>query len=295
MPNQSQSFRGENEGMGDTGYFGPGSITWTVNQEITVLFGGARALLMHAAHPLVAAGARQTSFYQRDPWARLIRTLQLQSTMTFGTKAEANEASDRINRLHARINGIDSVTGHPYDALDPELLLWVHACLEVSSVYFFERTVRRLTTPERDRYHRENLVAAELMLLPADRVPATYADLESYVASVIDAGSLVRTDVSDNVADIIRTGPVPAALKPIWAFIRFAAFGTLPSRLRDLYDVVWSPGRERWLDFNLAILGRLRPLLPRRYRLIGPARWAYEKIEGKHNLTLAEAAGRRGT
>ena len=45
----------------DPGYFGPNSMMWKVNKEITVLFGGARALLMHAAHPLIAAGARQTS------------------------------------------------------------------------------------------------------------------------------------------------------------------------------------------------------------------------------------------
>ena len=35
------------------GYFGPNSMMWKVNKEITVLFGGARALLMHAAHPLM--------------------------------------------------------------------------------------------------------------------------------------------------------------------------------------------------------------------------------------------------
>ena len=38
---------------GDPGYFGPESMMWKVNKEITVLFGGARALLMHAAHPLI--------------------------------------------------------------------------------------------------------------------------------------------------------------------------------------------------------------------------------------------------
>ena len=43
---------------GDPGYFGPHSMMWKINKEITVLFGGARALLMHAAHPLIAAGAR---------------------------------------------------------------------------------------------------------------------------------------------------------------------------------------------------------------------------------------------
>ena len=42
-------------------------MMWTVNKEITVLFGGARALLMHAAHPLIAAGARQTSFLPKRP------------------------------------------------------------------------------------------------------------------------------------------------------------------------------------------------------------------------------------
>ena len=63
-------------------------MMWKVNKEITVLFGGARALLMHAAHPLIAAGARQTSFYQRDPWKRLIRTFT-SKLCNFGTKQEA--------------------------------------------------------------------------------------------------------------------------------------------------------------------------------------------------------------
>ena len=279
--------------MNDHGYFGPDSISWEINQEMTVLFGGARALLMHAAHPLVAAGARQTSMYQRDPWARLIRTLQLQSTMTFGTRAESDEAAERINKLHYKVSGLDSVTGERYDAIDPDLLLWVHACLEVSSLYFFERTVRPLSTQERDRYHQENLVAADLMLLPRQRVPADYAGTEAYVAAVIATGRLQMTDVAENVADIIRRGPVPTIIKPLWSFIRFAAFGTLPPELRRLYGVKWSPGRQRWLDINLKLLGIVRPFLPERFRLIGPARWAKERLAGKHNLTLAEASARR--
>lgn len=258
--------------MTDSGYFGPDSITWQVNQEMTVLFGGARALLMHAAHPLVAAGARQTSMYQRDPWARLIRTLMMQSQMTFGTRAEADEAADRINRLHRKVNGIDSLTGEGYDALDHDLLLWVHAALETSSVYFFERTVRTLTAEERQRYHEENLLAAEFMLLPKDKVPATYVDLEAYVDEVVSSDRLRMSDVAANVGDIIRRGPVPLAIKPVWSFIRFAAFGTLPEPVREIYGVKWSPTREKWLGFNLAILKRIRPLLPRRFRLIGPAR-----------------------
>src|SRR5439155_4553949 len=103
----------------DAGLFGPGSVSWQVNKETAVLFGGARALLMQAAHPLVLAGARQTGFYERNPWKRLDRTLRLQYAITFGTRREAEEAAERINRLHQDIHGIDEVTGLPYDALDP--------------------------------------------------------------------------------------------------------------------------------------------------------------------------------
>jgi uncharacterized protein (DUF2236 family) len=102
----------------DSGLFGPDSVTWRINRELTVLFGGVRALLMHAAHPLVAAGARQTATYRRDPWARLLRTLSLQLVVPFGTLEEARDAADRINRLHRVINGTDPVTGEHYDALD---------------------------------------------------------------------------------------------------------------------------------------------------------------------------------
>ena len=33
----------------DPGYFGPNSMMWKVNKEITVLFGGARALLVYGS------------------------------------------------------------------------------------------------------------------------------------------------------------------------------------------------------------------------------------------------------
>lgn len=264
----------------DTGYFGPESITWQVNQEMTVLFGGARALLMHAAHPLVAAGARQTAMYSRDPWARLIRTLQLQSAVTFGSRREAEAAADRINRLHYKVNGIDPVTGLRYDAVDPGLLLWVHAALEVSSLWFYERTVRPLCREERQRYHEESLVTAELVLLPRSHVPPTIEELEAYVDEVVGSGVLMMTDVAAEVAEIVRRGPVPPSVKWVWWFISFAAFGTLPEPLRGLYGVEWGPWRQRLLDLDLAALRRVRPLLPPRLRLIGPARWAQARMEG---------------
>lgn len=265
----------------DTGFFGADSITWRINQEMTVLFGGVRALLMHAAHPLVAAGARQTATYRRDPWARLLRTLSLQLLLPFGSKDEARRAADRINRLHTVINGTDPATGERYDALDPDLLLWVHACLEESTVLFYELTVGPLSEGEKDRFHEENLLGAELVLLQRDRVPPTYAATEEYIRGVIGSDRLLVTDVAREVAHLIRGGPVPWHLKGIWRFIAFAAVGTLPPEIRELYGFKWGPVRQKVLGANIGMLRRLRPHLPDRFRLILPARIALRRLAGE--------------
>ena len=273
----------------DPGHFGPNSMMWKVNKEITVLFGGARALLMHAAHPLIAAGARQTSFYQRDPWKRLIRTLSLQNSVTFGTIAEANESADRINRLHEVIKGKDEITGEIYDALDQEQLLWVHACLQLSSIYFYEKTVKKLTKKEKDKYHEENMLAAELVLIDVDKMPKTHEEIKSWVTEKSRKKDyLILTDVAEDVQDIIAGGPVPKHIKPIWPFISFTAFNTLPDEFKQIYGIKTTKFRSVILSFNLLLLKYTRPFLPPFFRLIPPARWAKQRLTRNPNLKFSE-------
>lgn len=273
----------------DPGYFGPNSMMWKVNKEITVLFGGARALLMHAAQPLIAAGARQTSFYQRDPWKRLIRTLSLQNSVTFGTKDEANESANRINKLHEVIKGEDEVTGGIYDALNQEQLLWVHACLQISSVYFYEKTVKKLTESEKNQYHLENMVAAELVLMDKKLIPKTHDELKLWVINKSrEKNFILMTDVAKDVKEIIAGGPVPIHIKPIWPFISFTAFNTLPKEFKDIYGIKETKIKKALVGFNLTMLKTLRPFLPPFFRLIAPARWAKQRLSRNPNLKFKD-------
>jgi len=273
----------------DPGYFGPDSMMWKVNKEITVLFGGARALLMHAAHPLIAAGARQTSFYQRDPWKRLIRTLSLQNSVTFGTKEEADESAKRINKLHEVIKGTDEVSSGFYDALDHEQLLWVHACLQISSIYFYEKTVKKLTTDEKNQYHKENTLAAEMVLIDSKKMPTTHEGLKQWVINKSKENNfLMLTDVAKDVYKIIGGRPVPTHIKPIWPFIAFTAFNTLPKEFKEIYNINETKFKTVLVTLNLAMLKYTRPLLPPFFRLIAPARWAKQRITKKPNLKFKD-------
>jgi len=273
----------------DPGYFGPNSMMWEVNKEITVLFGGARALLMHAAHPLIAAGARQTSFYQRDPWKRLIRTLSLQNSVTFGTKAEADESAHRINKLHEVIKGEDKVTGGYYDALDHEQLLWVHACLQLSSIFFYEKTVKKLSEDQKNQYHKENSLAAEMVLVDKDLMPKTHEGLKQWIIEKSRENNyLLKTDVAEDVFSIIRGGPVPRHIKPIWPFISFTAFNTLPTEFKKIYGVKDTTFKKYLVNFNLLLLKLIRPFLPPFFRIIAPARWAKQRITRNPTLSFSD-------
>jgi uncharacterized protein (DUF2236 family) len=255
---------------GDAGFFGPESASWLVHREVTVLFGGARALLMQAAHPLVVAGARQTGFYERNPWRRLQRTLMLTYAITFGTKREARAAAGRINDVHERVHGMDEITGLPYDALNPELLLWVHACLVDSALLFERLTVGQLDADGRQRFHDEQMLAAEMVRVPREMVPGTVEDLSQYIDDVAASGILRATDGSRAVADLFRHPPREAEWRPVLRGVSRWAFGSLPPEIRDLYGVRWNGVKETALRASLAALRTARPAIPRKFRFIAP-------------------------
>jgi uncharacterized protein (DUF2236 family) len=276
----------------DLGYFGPNSVSWGVHREVTVLFGGARALLLQAAHPLVIAGARETGFYERNPWRRLQRTLMLTYTLTFGTRAEADAAARRINDIHGRIKGVDAVTGKRYDALDPDLLLYVHACLVDSALRFERLTVGRLDDAGRQRFHDEQKFAAELLLVPRDIIPDTVEDLRAYLRGVVATGDLLVTDAARRVARLFEDPPAEAEWRPVLGVVAKLAFATLPPGIREQYGFELTPARRAAMRATVGALRALRPALPPRYRYIAPYQDWLARRRGRE-LGLTERARRQ--
>ena len=254
----------------DPGYFGPDSVSWQVHREVTVLFGGARAVLMQAAHPLVIAGARATGFYERNPWKRLQRTLILTYTITFGTKAEAQAAAGRINDVHTRIKGVDPETGLAYDALDPELLLYVHGCLVDSALLFEELTVGRLDDAGRQRFHEEQMLAAEMVMIPREIIPPTVLAFRAWMRDVEDSGILRVTDAARRVAELFLHPPADADWRPVLGGVSRMAFATLPPPLREEYGIRVGRGKRAAMAATFAATRAVRPLLPPRFRYLAP-------------------------
>src|SRR2546429_971329 len=136
------------------GLYADDSITRRVNREDVLLLGGGRALLMQLAHPKVAAGVDEHSDFRAHPMRRLRRTIRMTMAIVFGDRETALTAARAVNQTHGRVRG------HDYRALDPDLLLWVHATLVDSALVTYDTFVRALSASGRnDVLHEEQVVS----------------------------------------------------------------------------------------------------------------------------------------
>ena len=226
----------------DAGLFGPDSVTWRVHGDPSMLFGGFRALLLQAVHPLVMAGFDDNSFFRGDPWGRLRRTGEWVATVTYGSTEQATAAGAGLRRLHARLApGVEPESGMTYRVNDPKLLLWVH-CTEVES---FLSTYRRcggvLGPGDADRYVDEMRASAELVGLRRDDVPRSEAEIAEYYLDVRPQLRVTRTARRNVLWGFAPPMPRWVALatpaRPAWASVVAIAAGMLPPWARRLYGL----------------------------------------------------------
>ena len=103
---------------------------------------------------------------------------------------------------------------------------------------FTRRQLEKLSDDQKDRYHKENMLAAKLVLVNIDQMPVTHKDLKDWVIKKSRSLNYLEfTDVAKDVQNIISGGPVPKHIKPIWPFISFTAFNTLPNEFKAIYGV----------------------------------------------------------
>ena len=92
---------------------------------VGMMTGGIRSLLLQMLHPHALQGVLDHSNFREDMHGRLRRTAQFIAVTTFGHRDRAHAAIQRVNAIHAKINGT-LPDGTPYNAANPRTLAWVH-------------------------------------------------------------------------------------------------------------------------------------------------------------------------
>jgi uncharacterized protein (DUF2236 family) len=267
--------------LGDERFFSRDAMIWQVDREMVLLLGGGRALLMQLAHPKVAAGVAAHSHFKADPLGRLYRTMSAMWSIVFDETPAARASLEQVKSVHRRIHGIVSPAeslpfGTHYDALDIELLLWVHATLIDSAMVVYDLFVKRLALDEKARYYDDTKKLAHLFEIPETLVPTSLADFNSYVERMLLSGEIAVGPTACALAEEILY-PGPWILKPAGPLFRLITAGLLPERLREGYRIGWDKPKEKtfWLLVNG--IRRLLPLVPSPLRVVPNARAAEKR------------------
>lgn len=256
---------------------GPGSVTWEVFGDVVFPLGASRRLLIDVAHPLVAAGVRDFSVFDTDPYGRAERTLELIMGVVYGEQ-DALAAAQRLREGHQRFRGT-TPDGTRWSALDPEAFHWVHASM-VDGIWTQQALLGRGWRPgEAERFYDEMREVGRLYGLRDRDMPADWAAFRAWWEEMLE-DRCERNDVTDRLLHLIRhpsAPPVPVLrARPVWAPISAAGgrlnalltAGLVPPRLREKLGIPWDERRRRAFDAHAAILRRTIPRLPARLRTL---------------------------
>jgi uncharacterized protein (DUF2236 family) len=244
------------EQPGDLGWFGPGSAIWAVHGSLATLVGGVRALLVQAAHPLALAGVLDHSDYRADPLGRLQRTNRFLTTTTFGSTALAEAAVGRVRAAHRPVRGT-ARDGRPYDAADPQLLLWVHVALTDSMLRAAQAYGPRGL--DADSYVADAAVVATALGVPDP--PRSAAALGTVLEAYLP--ELSADQSTRSVVRFLMAPPLPIAAQPAYQVLARAAVDLLPPWATTLLGLPDRPGFVRAADEAACslLLGGLRVVL----------------------------------
>lgn len=254
-------------------------MIWKINREQIILLGGARALLMQIAHPLVAESVYQHSYVFTKPYLRLKRTLDLTLSMVFGTVEEVQQATDEIDRVHRPATGRlatttgDYPSGTPYNPRNPKLAQWVYATLVEGALHGYETYIQPLSDADKQAYYEDSKRSVEPLGVKASRLPATYDGLLDYMHTAVESGEVVVGDTARKIAPFILLQSRRLAF-PVSYPISRLTYAQLPEKIREQYGYSLHPLESFGVNLGVTITRHMIPLLPSIMRHVQPYRRA---------------------
>jgi len=211
------------------------SVIWRVHGDVTsMMAGGIAALLLQMLHPQALGGVWDYSDVHSDMLGRLRRTARFIAATTYGERAAAEAAIEKVRRIHAQIGGT-LPDGTSYRADDPHLLAWVHVAGALMFLEGWRRYAEpRMSVADQDRYFDEAGEVARK--LGADPVPRTRAEAERLVSQF--RHELRADGRSREFRELVLDAPAPTITDvPVQKLLTGAAVDLLPEWARDMHGL----------------------------------------------------------
>jgi uncharacterized protein (DUF2236 family) len=231
---------------------------------------GPANVIMQLARPGVGYGVLESRVesgrIDLHPIKRARTTFTYLAVAMAGSDAQKAAFRRAVNRAHAEVY---STADSPveYNAFDPDLQLWVAACLYKGGVDFYRTFVGEMDKQDAERHYRDGMVLGTTLQVPAEMWPPDRAAFDRYWQAQLD-----KVHIDDTVRDYLypiavarmRGMTLPESLRRLpEGLALLITTGFLPQRFRDEMRFSWDPDKQRRFDRLIAVLRTVNNLMPR--------------------------------
>ncbi len=234
------------------------------------LLAGPANVIMELSRPAVGHGVAESRVesgrIDRHPIKRARTTFTYIAVANAGTDAQKSAFRRAVNRSHAQVySTADSPV--PYNAFDPELQLWVAACIYKGGIDVYRTFVGEMDDEDADRLYREGMALGTTLQVPPEMWPADRAAFDRYWQE-----SLAKVHIDDAVREFlypiavsrIRGVTLPGPVRRLSeGFALLITTGFLPQRFRDEMRLPWDAAMQRRFDRLMAVGGTANRMMPR--------------------------------
>lgn len=247
----------------------PGSLAGLRLADMTdgvgAVLAGAANVIMQLSWPPIGYGVLESKVdsgkVTLHPWKRTRTTFTYLAVATMGTDAERARYRGALNGVHARVH---SAPGGPvaYDALDPDLQLWVAACLYMGSLDVTERFRGPLDATDADALYAAAAPLGTTLQVRPDMWPPDREAFARYWEAGLARVAIdpaVRAYLDDLAGLAFLPRPLPRLLgRPH----RFVTTGFLPPPFREQMGLAWSDADQRRFDGFIGAVAAVSRRLP---------------------------------
>jgi uncharacterized protein (DUF2236 family) len=247
----------------------PTAVPECLSGGIAVSAATANVIMQLCLLPIGHAVAKSRVEHDRldvRPLRRARTTLTYLAVALLGTDEERRAMRGEVNRVHLAVY---SLPGDPvaYDAFDPELQLWVAACLYRGMQLGYELMYGPPDAATADAVYTYAARLGTTLQVPETMWPSDRAEFERYWSGQLGrlrTDELTRRYLRDLARLRYLPGPLGWVLGPVHEFF---TTGFLPPEFRAEVGLTWGPRRQLAFRAGARAGATLDRLLPRPVRV----------------------------
>jgi uncharacterized protein (DUF2236 family) len=249
------------------------------------LLAGPANVIMQLSRPGVGYGVVESRVesgrIDRHPIKRARTTFTYLAVAVNGTREQQAAYRRAVNGAHAQVYSTEQ-SPVSYNAFDPELQMWVGACMYKGVADIYKIFVGEIDDQTAEQLFDEGIALGTMLQVPREMWPADQAAFDRYWDE-----SMAQVHIDDEVRDFlwpIAAGRVRGVKLPAFVQRRLDDFnllitgGFLPQRFRDEMAMDWDADKQRRFDRLMKRIRFVNDALPTVVRQF-PFNWMLKDLD----------------